>query len=302
MIAERLKTLHMRFHKKRTAVSSPNLPYLLWRYVANAGRTQKSAFRKAEPDIAPIVNEMNRAGIIVDKSSSFLSPQGQQLLDAISGKIVASAKSDEIGVRKQNAAGEKKESFLIHLVPQDHPHGADSELLKLALDQKLLRIVSAYLGMWPRLHAINVWLNFPTPDDAKESQLWHRDPEDMRTVKTFIYLADVGENTGPFSYIPTTQPFGALSSIIPPAAHMGRITDEEMAAAIPRDKWRACTGLAGTMVLADTIGFHRGGKPKQGERILVSFSYTSGTPMSRRKLNVPAVPDWADDQQRAALA
>ena len=302
MIADRLKTLHMRLHTKRTAVSSPNLPYLLWRYVANAGRTQKAAFHKPEADIAPVVNEMNRAGIVVDRSAAILSAEGQQCLDRESAQILALARSAEMQQRKASAGSDKKESFLIHLVPQDHPHGEDSALLKLALDPKLLRIVSSYLGMWPRLHAINVWLNFPTPDDAKESQLWHRDPEDMRTVKAFIYLADVGAKTGPFSYIPTTQPFGAMSAVVPKAAHPGRITDEEMASAIPREQWLACTGPAGTMVLADTIGFHRGGKPSEGDRILISFSYTSGTPMSRRKLKVPAVPSWANEMQRTALA
>src|SRR5215203_3538788 len=35
-------------------------------------------------------------------------------------------------------------------------------LLKIALGRKLLEIVSAYLGLWPRLHSIGAWLNFPT--------------------------------------------------------------------------------------------------------------------------------------------
>jgi hypothetical protein len=302
MIAERLKFLHLRFHKKRTAVTSPNLPYLLWRYVANGARTGKVLFRKPDAQIKSVIDEMNRSGVVVDRSASFLSSKGQSLLDSLSSQILAVARSDETKFKMENAPGQKKESFLIHLVPQEQEHGADSDLLKLALDPKLLGIVSSYLGMWPRLHAINVWLNFATTDDAKESQLWHRDPEDMRTVKAFIYLADVDENRGPFSYIPGSQPFGALSGAVPSSVHDGRITDEEMAAAIPPEKWLACTGTAGTMVLADTIGYHRGGKPKQGERILISFSYTSGTPMSRRKLNVPNVPHWADEVQRAALA
>ena len=88
----------------------------------------------------------------------------------------------------------------------------DSPLLRLALDEKLLEIVSLYLGMWPRLQSIAAWLNFPSPDQAKHSQLWHRDPEDIKLLKVFIYLDDVDANRGPFSYIPKTHPFGLRSA------------------------------------------------------------------------------------------
>ena len=47
------------------------------------------------------------------------------------------------------------------------------------------------------------------------------------------------------------------------------------------------TGRAGTMILADTVGYHRGGKPEAGHRrILITFTFTSGTPMTERRLRV----------------
>ena len=85
----------------------------------------------------------------------------------------------------------------------------DEPLLKVALDQRLLEIVAAYLEMWPRLFSISAWLNYPTDQPPAVSQLWHRDPEDLRLLKVFIYLSDVKEHSGPFLYIPRTQPFGA---------------------------------------------------------------------------------------------
>ena len=47
------------------------------------------------------------------------------------------------------------------------------------------------------------------------------------------------------------------------------------------------------MILADTVGYHRGGKPTSGVRILATFTYTSATPMMTRKMQVPAMPAWA---------
>ena len=295
----RLKSLHMRTHKKRHALTARNLNYLLWRYVANLGRTAHVLVKTPESAVANILSDMNCDGIIVSDSDRFLSVDGRRVLASVAATVLESAKADCVRKSKQERIGKK--DYLVDLIPLDHAHSPDSDLLKLALDPKLLDIVSSYLGMWPRLHAIYVWLNFPTPDEARESQLWHRDSEDMRMVKAFIYLVDVDESTGPFSYIPRTQPFGELSSRVPVATDMARITDVEMDSVLPRRHWLSCTGPAGTMILADPIGYHRGGKPTKGDRILVSFSYTSGTPMSRRRLQVQEIPPWASDMQRAAL-
>jgi hypothetical protein len=79
----------------------------------------------------------------------------------------------------------------------------------------LLEIVAGYLGLWPRLPAIGAFLNFPTDEEAKESQLWHRDAEDRRLIKVFIYLNDVGSQNGPFCYIPKTHPFSTGASTVP---------------------------------------------------------------------------------------
>jgi hypothetical protein len=159
--------------------------------------------------------------------------------------------------------------------------------------------------MWPRLNGIAAWLNFPTTDEPKYSQLWHRDPEDFRLVKVFIYLVDVDENRGPFCYIPKTHPFGALAGTVPKHTQKKTVTDEEMLAAIPADAWLTCTGPAKTMILADTVGYHRGGKPKKGNRILMTFTYTSGVPLAKSK-HAPKVMgtlSWATHGiQRQALS
>jgi hypothetical protein len=195
-----------------------------------------------------------------------------------------------------------KKSYLVNLVPWEYEHTLDSPLVRLALDKKLLEIVSCYLGMWPRLHAIGAWLNFPTQGEAVEAQLWHRDPEDMKLVKAFIYLVDVGEDCGPFAYIPQTHPFSVGAALTPKHKDKKRITDREMSETFPPETWRVCTGPAHTMILADTVGYHRGGKPVSGNRILITFTYTSGASLSDRRLRVNGQSAWAMDEiQKLAL-
>ena len=185
--------------------------------------------------------------------------------------------------------------YLIDLFPWDQEHNANSALLRLALDPNLLKAVSLYLGLWPRLDGISAWLNLPTGGDPMESQLWHRDPEDIKIVKAFIYLNDVDENCGPFCYIPGTHPFGELAAIVPEHKHPTRVLDHEMQTVFPINSWLTCTGPARTMILADTVGYHRGGKPTRGNRILITFTYTSGTlfkPYDGRGLRVSGTPPW----------
>jgi hypothetical protein len=70
------------------------------------------------------------------------------------------------------------------------------------------------------------------------------------------------------------------------------VTDEDIDRLFPRSTWRICTGPAETMILADTLGFHRGGKPTGGIRLLVTFTYTSGTPLFKHAVRLKGDPVW----------
>jgi hypothetical protein len=287
----------------RKALQKKTLPYYIWRFGANTRRTIRAALHgSADPDIGSAVAALRSNGIVVGACEKFLKRQSLESLARASSIVLAAASAAEVenSIAKGRSDNLQKD-FMIPLVPWDMEHGPDSPFLKLALDTKLLEIVSQYLGMWPQLHAIGGWIHFPTADSAKKSQLWHRDPEDFSITKVFIYLNDVGPDTGPFSYVPGTQPFGRrnVKASKSPEKH---ITDEEMEKQHASDSWLVCTGPAGTMILADTVGFHRGGKPKCQNRILITFTYTSGAPINERPLRVTHEPDWIDNEmQRYAL-
>ena len=58
----------------------------------------------------------------------------------------------------------------------------------------------------------------------------------------------------------------------------------------PSDTWRVCTGPAGSTVLCDTCGWHKGLKPKGQERLMLVVHYTSGTPRYPRRLQLTGAP------------
>ena len=131
-------------------------------------------------------------------------------------------------LRNRNS-GHANKKFVFNLLPFEFDF--DNPILQLALHPQLLAAANAYLGMYAHLQGIELWLNFPTEGEATETQLWHRDGDDRSQLKTFIYLNDVGEKTGPFCYIPESNPTGKLK-IKPTVTKGGRVVDESMAAAV----------------------------------------------------------------------
>ncbi len=128
-----------------------------------------------------------------------------------------------------------------------------------------LDIAYQYFRRKPQLNYCSVWLDFPTGDAEKETQLWHRDPDDPFLLKIFIYLNDVNMNNGPFTFAPGshTMPFGKWERQV-------NLSNRYI-------EFNA-VGEKGTIIIADTNGLHKGLLPEQGHRILLTINYTSLNP------------------------
>ena len=271
-----------------------HLKHYYWRFVLNPLRSfRQLRVRPADSRIANVESQLQAHGLVRQSADDFLTGEGKAALDASEKLIRGICASDKIAkVVEQGSNPELGKDYLIQIVPFDEPLSGDSPLLRLALDENILTAVANYMALWPQIHAIGSWLNFPTDSEAKHSQLWHRDPEDLRTVKVFIYLDPVGPDNGPFTYIENTHGFGADCGIEPNHAHPRRVLDHEMEKALPQSRWTVCSGAARSMIIADTVGFHRGGSVQKGHRLLVTFTYTSGKPQEKRRLLLKSSPSW----------
>ena len=72
-------------------------------------------------------------------------------------------------------------------------------------------------------------------------------------------------------------------------------------AVVPRAEWVVCTGPAGTVVVTDTCGYHKGGKPTVGERRLWTAQFTSIAAAAKRNFEVVGRPEELSVEQRFAL-
>lgn len=173
--------------------------------------------------------------------------------------------------------------FLNHLVDE-------KLLLSIAYNHKLINIAKSYFGIEPNLRYVSLWLDFLLENQANptETQLWHRDGDDPFLLKIFIYLRDTNLNNGPFTYFkgshkqpwlnPSQNNLGKSDNTYL-NLKKGRFTDYDINNYYKFDTSLIATGKAGTIVIADTNGFHKGLLPVQGERLLLTINYTSSKPI-----------------------
>ncbi len=153
----------------------------------------------------------------------------------------------------------------------------DNPFVQLGLTDQYHDTANAYYGMWSRYVLTHLARINPDPESGPAfSQNWHRDPEEKRYMKVFLYLNDIDENSGPFTYVRQSAyhlQFGNLFMQHPP---MGSHPDsKELEAAIPPEYIKTCTGKAGTVIFCDTAGLHFGGRAKTNPRTMFTAGYSS---------------------------
>lgn len=267
---------------------------LVWRYVLNFDRTLAYKLRARRPsgEAARVLEELDRNGVARTSCAALFGDPVpyRELEQAV--RSLELEKADELHRARRQASREDvgKKRFMVELLGRTPVFDLETAFARFALHQDLLAIANGYFRMCTRLRYYNVWHTFPTNGKARESQLWHRDREDRLILKAFVYCADVDEGGGPFTYAPGTHPKGRVRREpegFRESDGVFRSTDDLMARLVPPDRWLQCTGPKGTIVLADTRGYHKGGECRTGDRIMYNCMYTSAASESAELLVHP---------------
>lgn len=141
-----------------------------------------------------------------------LNEQGYAVVtDALDRALIAELGA--AGDRKLGRVAEATErqrmrhkAFWVRLLDEDMVDGVlptDNPFVKFALQPAVLRILARSLGELPQLDYVLLTLSKANDAPLTQSQLWHRDYDDLRTIKLFAYLTDVNDTAdGPFTFIP----------------------------------------------------------------------------------------------------
>ncbi len=269
---------------------------LAWRYVLNLLPTIKymiSGNGRLDSIESEILRELDENGIVITTVSELFGDTSQfEELDSEVSRVLQLRKAEIEELRSvandDTAIGSK--TFILELLGGDVVFDERSIFARIALNNSLLNIADSYLRMTSKLRYYNVWQTFASSGAARESQLWHFDREDRLILKVFLYLDDVDEGAGPFTYAPGTHKKGRYRAIEPEYFVEGgvrRTTDEQMNAVFAEDKWISGIGKKGTLILADTRGFHKGGESRTKDRLMYTCMYTSPASESKRLINYP---------------
>ncbi|WP_425045268.1 hypothetical protein [Primorskyibacter sp. S87] len=140
-------------------------------------------------------------------------------------------------------------------------------LLELANDPRILDVVSQFLGCKPTIGYMAAWWSYATEVGPQQAENFHRDVDDWRFVKLFVYLTDVTSESGPHKYVLRSAPQNKLTEI-------RRFEDEEVASIFGAENIRTMTSKAGEGFLEDTYGIHKGQPVQSGHRLLFQVVYT----------------------------
>lgn len=141
------------------------------------------------------------------------------------------------------------------------------EILDLANDPGILDLVQDYLGCKPTISNINMWWSIAGKDKAEDAQLFHRDVDDIKFCKLFVYLTDVGIMDGPHTYVQSSSNSNKLTKI-------RRYEDSEIINAFGKESIMKFSRPKGSCFLVDTYGFHKGLLPINNDRLLLQIQYS----------------------------
>lgn len=139
-------------------------------------------------------------------------------------------------------------------------------VLELLNHPLVLEVAELYLGCKPTLDNINCWWSYGGRAHAKGTQRFHRDWDNIRGFKLFVYLTDVDMESGPHSFIEGSHRADLLMET-------KALTDEAVFAAFGKDAERLFCGPAGTCFIADTFGIHKGELPRTRHRLMLAAQY-----------------------------
>ncbi|HEV2568126.1 hypothetical protein [Sphingomonas sp.] len=166
-------------------------------------------------------------------------------------------------------------AFWVRLLDSEMRDGrmpSDSIFVRFALQPALVQTLSEAMGGLPQLDYVLLTLSQHSAEPLAQSQLWHRDYDDPRTIKVFVYLTDVTSiEDGPFTFLPARATDRCGSSL---RSH--RSDADIFSHVAPEEKVEIIAPKLSVFAVETSRCLHMGSRLAPGhERLLYTATFTS---------------------------
>ena len=136
-------------------------------------------------------------------------------------------------------------------------------------DDLILSTASLFFNSPFKLDYASVWWSFKNTGEVKEkTQSFHRDLDSFNLLKFFIYLTDVDENSGANQYIKFSHNNYYNQKISRKTIAENELDNEAI------NNLYTFTGKSGSVIAANTFGFHRGKTPTSHDRLMLVLAFS----------------------------
>jgi ectoine hydroxylase-related dioxygenase (phytanoyl-CoA dioxygenase family) len=159
---------------------------------------------------------------------------------------------------------------------------AAEEVLNLADVQDLmsnptiLSVAQNYLQTTPIADVVSMWWHtgFSHQPDEEAAQFFHFDMDRIKWLKFFIYLTDVGPESGAHCFVKGSHRTGAIPRELLSSGY-ARLTDDQVLRHYSADRIIEFHGRRGTVIAEDTRGLHKGREVLSGDRLMLQIQFSS---------------------------
>ena len=114
-----------------------------------------------------------------------------------------------------------------------------------------------------------MWWSFRNDQKVTEkTQFFHRDLDSFNLLKFFVYLSDVDENSGSNQYIMFSH-----NNYLNKKISRNNISESELSETTKKNIF-TFTGKSGSVIAANTFGYHRGKTPISNDRLMLVLGFS----------------------------
>lgn len=232
------------------------------------------------------------------------------VFDVLTEAVIADGNAliDRIGHDGLLTKGGKSDFIARGFLPEA-AFAIDSPYMRLALDERIVGPIAAYLGVVPVLTDVDMWYSVHHRKEPKVSQLWHMDTDDTTLIKLWVHLSHVDERSGPLTALSAKDSGRLAEAVRYDYADGYRVPDDRVNELFGPDDMVRFEGPRGTVAFVDTGRcFHFGSRLSPGgepRRVVIleyqtpySFKFTNYRKEAPYRALASTVPS---DLQRLVL-